>query len=150
MKNERQKVMLQIIEQQNIETQEEMIKALEERGYFSTQATISRDIKELRIVKRLDPNGNYRYTVSKDIPTTTFSNRLNTVFKESVIKVDYAQNIIVINTLPGMANAACSALDNMQLPQIIGTIAGDDTAFLLTKDITTAVEFCNELKAQLR
>lgn len=149
MKNERQSAMLDIIEHNNIETQEDMLRALEKRGFFSTQATISRDIKELRIVKRLDPNGNYHYAVSKEIPMSVFSNRLNTIFKESVTKVDYAQNIIVINTLPGMANAACSALDSMHLSQIVGTIAGDDTVLILTKDTATAMEFCNEIKSLL-
>ena len=150
MKSDRQKAILEIIEQQSIETQDDMLQALNARGFFSTQATVSRDIKELHITKQLSPNGNYRYTVSKDVPISSFSDRLNTVFKESVIKIDFAQNIVVINTLPGMANAACSALDSLQLPQIVGTLAGDDTAFLLTKDTASAMEFCNEIKSRFR
>ena len=150
MKSDRQKAILEIIEQQSIETQDDMLQALNARGFFSTQATVSRDIKELHITKQLNPNGNYRYTVSKDVPISSFSDRLNTVFKESVIKIDFAQNIVVINTLPGMANAACSALDSLQLPQIVGTLAGDDTAFILTKDTASAMEFCNEIKSRFR
>ena len=150
MKSDRQKAILEIIEQQSIETQDDMLQALNARGFFSTQATVSRDIKELHITKQLSPNGNYRYTVSKDVPISSFSDRLNTVFKESVIKIDFAQNIVVINTLPGMANAACSALDSLQLPQIVGTLAGDDTAFILTKDTASAMEFCNEIKSRFR
>ena len=150
MKNQRQAKILEIISKRDIETQEELLAALQESGFNSTQATISRDIKELRIVKELDPRGTYRYSASKNEVTATFSTRLNTIFRECVTGLDYAQNIVVINTLPGLASAACSALDGMKMPQVVGTIAGDDTGFLLMRDTNTAVEFCNEIRKLLQ
>ena len=150
MKNQRQAMILEIISERNIETQEELLAALQEKGFSSTQATISRDIKELRIVKELDVSGTYRYSASKSESKATFSNRLNTIFRECVTGFDYAQNIVVINTLPGLASAACSALDGMKMPQVVGTIAGDDTAFILMRDTHLAIEFCDEIKRLLQ
>lgn len=149
MKNQRQATILEIISEHKIETQEELLNALQQRGFQSTQATISRDIKELRIVKELDSSGTYRYSASKNETKPAFSNRLNTIFRECVTGYDYAQNIVVVNTLPGLASAACSALDGMKMPQIVGTIAGDDTAFILMRDTALAVEFCEEIKRLL-
>ena len=149
MKNSRQSMILEIISQENIETQEQLLSRLQERGISSTQATISRDIKELRIVKELDSTGAYRYSTSKQETKPAFSNRLNTIFRECVTGYDYAQNIVVINTLPGLASAACSALDGMKMSQIVGTIAGDDTAFILMRDTSLAMEFCEEIKRLL-
>lgn len=150
MKNKRQAKILEIIEESSIETQEELLEALKDKGFSSTQATISRDIKELRIVKRLDSKGTYRYTISNDEPIAPFTDRLNTIFRQSITSVDYAQNIVVINTLPGLAAGACSAIDGMELSQIVGTIAGDDTVFILMRDTNSAAEFCTEIKGQLR
>ena len=150
MKNQRQATILEIISEQKIETQEELLNALQNRGFNSTQATISRDIKELRIVKELDSTGTYRYSASKNETKPAFSNRLNTIFRECVTGFDYAQNIVVVNTLPGLASAACSALDGMKMPQIVGTIAGDDTAFILMRDTNLAMEFCEEIKRLLQ
>lgn len=150
MKNQRQAKILEIISERDIETQEELLSALQECGFNSTQATISRDIKELRIVKELDSKGTYRYSAGKNEITATFSARLNTIFRECVTGLDYAQNIVVINTLPGLASAACSALDAMKMPQVVGTLAGDDTAFLLMRDTATAAEFCSEIRELLR
>jgi len=150
MKNQRQAKILEIISERNVETQEELLAALQEKGFNSTQATISRDIKELRIVKELDASGSYRYSTSKNEVKSTFSNRLNTIFRECVTGYDYAQNIVVIKTLPGLASAACSALDGMKMTQIVGTIAGDDTAFILMRDTDMAIAFCNEIKRLLQ
>ena len=149
MKSQRQSKILELIAQQDIETQEQLLAALAQNGFRSTQATISRDIKELRVVKELSPAGTYRYTVQQNESANFFS-RLNNIFRECVIKLDYAQNIVVINTLPGLASAACSALDGMKMPQVVGTIAGDDTGFLLMRDTNTAVEFCNEIRKLLQ
>ncbi len=145
MKSQRQAKILELIANQDIETQEQLLKALEEIGVRSTQATISRDIKELRIVKELSPRGAYRYTVSQN-ETATFFSRLNNIFHECVIKLDHAQNIVVVKTLPGLADAACSAVDNMDAPSVVGTIAGDDTAMIIMRDSEYAREFCEELR----
>lgn len=145
MKSKRQAKILELIAQNEIETQEQLLHALEDCGYHSTQATISRDIKELRIVKEMDYNGTYRYTVRQSDNRTHFS-RLNTIFRECVTKLDYAQNIVVIKTLPGLASAACSAVDGMESAYVVGSIAGDDTGFLVMRDTEYAREFCEELR----
>ena len=149
MKSQRQAKIMEIISTTNVETQEQLLQALEEAGFRSTQATISRDIKELRIVKELTSLGTYRYTTSaKELPST-FSTRLNTIFRECVTKYDYAQNIVVLKTMPGLASAACSALDNMDITYMVGSLAGDDTAFLLMRDTESAAAFCEEIKEML-
>jgi transcriptional regulator of arginine metabolism len=145
MKSQRQSKIIELISAQDIETQEQLLAALEGAGFHSTQATISRDIKELRIVKELSPAGSYRYTVQQNDSANLFS-RLNNIFRESVIKVDFAQNIVVVKTLPGLANGACSAVDSMDTAYIVGTIAGDDTALIVMRDVEYAKEFCEELR----
>ena len=145
MKSQRQSKILELIEEKDIETQEQLLVALEAEGFHSTQATISRDIKELRIVKELSPTGTYRYTVQQNESTNLFS-RLNNVFRECVIKLDYAQNIVVLKTVPGTASGACLAVDSMDTPSVVGTIAGDDTAFVVMRDTEYAREFCEELR----
>ena len=108
MKTQRQAKILEIVSTRDVETQEQLLQELHDAGFYSTQATISRDIKELRIVKELTGFGTYRYTTSSKEVTGTFSARLNTIFRECVTGFDYAQNLVVIHTLPGLANAAAS------------------------------------------
>ena len=141
MKSQRQAKILEIISNKNIETQEHLLSELQAEGFRGTQATISRDIKELRIVKELTSLGTYRYTISSSDLGSSFSARLNTIFRECVVSFDYAQNIIVVRTLPGLASAACSALDSMHLPMMLGSIAGDDTAMLVMKSNDAATEY---------
>ena len=149
MKSQRQAKIMEIISTINVETQEQLLKELQNAGFTSTQATISRDIKELHIVKELTSLGTYRYTTaSREVPGT-FSTRLNTIFRECITGFDYAQNIIVIHTLPGLAGAAASALDAMSLSVILGTIAGDDTVFIVMRDTNAAAAFCGEIKSLL-
>ena len=146
MKSKRQAKIIEIISNTNVETQEQLLQLLQEAGFSSTQATISRDIKELRIVKELTSYGTYHYTTSvKEVPST-FSARLNTIFRESVTSFDYAQNIIVIHTLPGLASAAASALDTMHMSVVLGTLAGDDTVMVGMRDTNSAAAFCGEIK----
>jgi transcriptional regulator of arginine metabolism len=145
MKSQRQSKILELISQRDIETQEQLLDALKESGFRSTQATISRDIKELRIVKELSPSGTYRYTIQQN-DTSNFFSRLNNIFHECVIKLDYAQNIVVIKTLPGLASAACSAVDGMDIAYVVGSIAGDDTGLIVMRDTEYAREFCEELR----
>lgn len=149
MKSQRQAKILEIISTTNIETQDQLLTALQDAGFTSTQATISRDIKELRIVKELTSFGTYRYTTAAREMPNTFSGRLNTIFRECVTSFDYAQNIIVIHTLPGLANAAASALDTMSMSVVLGTIAGDDTVFIVMRDNNAAAAFCGEIKGLL-
>ena len=146
LKSQRQAKILEIISTTNVETQEQLLQELEEAGFRSTQATISRDIKELRVVKELTSLGTYRYTTSaKELPAT-FSNRLNTIFRECVTGYDYAQNLVVIHTLPGLANAAASAIDAMSMSVVLGTLAGDDTVMIVMRDTNAAAQFCGEIK----
>ena len=150
MKSQRQAKIMEIISTTNVETQEQLLAALQDAGFNSTQATISRDIKELRIVKELTSFGTYRYTTAvREVPVT-FSGRLNTIFRECVTNFDYAQNIVVIHTMPGLANAAASALDAMNMSVVVGTIAGDDTVFVVMRDTNAAAAFCGEIKGLLR
>lgn len=136
---------MEIISNVNVETQEQLLAQLQEAGFYSTQATISRDIKELRIVKELTSLGTYRYTTAaKEVPAT-FSNRLNTIFRECVTRYDYAQNIVVIHTLPGLAGAAASAIDSMNMSVVVGTLAGDDTVMVVMRDSNAAAVFCGEI-----
>ena len=146
MKAKRQAKIMEIISTTNVETQEQLLQELQNAGFSSTQATISRDIKELRIVKELTSFGTYRYTsAARDLPAT-FSDRLYTIFRECVTSFDYAQNIVVIHTLPGLANAAGSALDAMNMSVVLGTLAGDDTVFIVMRDNNAAAVFCGEIK----
>lgn len=146
MKSQRQAKIMEIISTRNVETQEQLLDALRKEGFCGTQATISRDIKELRIVKELTSLGTYRYTTSTKEMSGSFSSRLNTIFRECVIGFDYAQNIIIIRTLPGLASAAGSAIDSMNLSIIVGSLAGDDTVMVVMRDNNAAAAFCGEIK----
>lgn len=146
MKSQRQAKILEIIANRNIETQEQLLEALQQEGFQGTQATISRDIKELRIVKELTGLGTYRYTTSSNEMGGSFSSRLNTIFRECVTGIDYAQNIIVIRTMPGLAAAAGSAIDTMNFSSVVGTLAGDDTVIVIMRDNNAAATFCGEIK----
>ena len=150
MTSQSQAEIVEIIYTTNVETQEQLLAALQDAGFTSTQATISRDIKELRIVKELTSFGTYRYTAAAREVPASFTGRLNTIFRECVTNFDYAQNIVVIHTLPGLANAAASALDAMKMSVVVGTIAGDDTVFIVMRDTNAAAAFCGEIKGLLR
>ena len=140
---------MEIISNRNVETQEQLLTELQNAGFHTTQATISRDIKELRIVKELTSFGTYRYCVSNNEVGSTFSGKLNTIFRECITSFDYAQNILVIRTLPGLASAAASAIDAMSLSVVLGTLAGDDTVFVVMRDSNAAAAFCGEIKSLL-
>ena len=146
MKNARQTEILNIIQSSDIETQEQLLLHLKERGFNTTQATISRDIKELRIVKELTSFGTYRYTTSAKDGSHTFSARLNTIFRECITGFDYAQNMVVIKTMPGLASAAASAIDAMNMGVVLGSLAGDDTVFIVMRDNNSAAAFCGEIR----
>lgn len=146
MKTQRQAKIMEIISSQNVETQEQLLSLLQAEGFRGTQATISRDIKELRIVKELTSLGTYRYTAAGNEAAGSFSSRLNAIFRECVTSFDYAQNIIIIRTLPGLASAAGSAIDAMNMHLIVGCLAGDDTVMVVMRDNNAAAAFCGEIK----
>ena len=147
MKAKRQAKIMEIISTTNVETQEQLLQELQEAGFSCTQATISRDIKELKIVKEMTNFGTYRYSATEKDLGNPFSDRVNTIFRECITSFDYAQNIVVIHTLPGLANAAASALDAMKAEYILGTLAGDDTVVAILRDANSAAVFCGEIKA---
>ena len=149
MKIDRQSMILEIISQENIETQEQLLSRLQERGITSTQATISRDIKQMHLIKEPVGHGVYKYAVSGNRTKLNFAEKLRTIFRESITSIAYAQNIVVLKTMPGLASAACSALDNMVIAYMVGSLAGDDTAFLLMQDSESAAAFCDEIRAML-
>ena len=149
MKNDRQAMILEIISQENSETQEQLLARLQERGISSTQATISRDIKQMHLIKEPVGRGVYKYAVSGNRTKLNFAEKLRTIFRESITSIACAQNIVVIKTMPGLASAACSALDNMDITYMVGSLAGDDTAFLLMQDAESAAAFCEEIRAML-
>ena len=150
MKNNRQSMILDIIAKEHIETQEQLLELLRQRGVASTQATISRDIKQLHLVKEPTGQGRYRYAVSVQKTKLNFADKLRTIFLESVVSVEAAQNIVVLKTIEGMAQGAAFALDNMGDTDIVGTLAGDDTIFLVFHDTIQALDFCEQVKQMLR
>jgi len=150
MKKERQKAVLRVIAATDVETQNQLIEELAKVGIESTQATVSRDIKELHLIKELTSRGAYRYAVSDRPDTQNNKVRLKAIFKESVTSYTNALNLVVIKTLPGLAPAACVAIDSMGIKNIVGSIAGDDTGFLAMNDISAAEKFCKEIEEMLK
>ena len=150
MKNDRQRRILEIVEREPIDTQEQLQQKLQEQGVTCTQATISRDIKQLHLIKEPVGQGRYRYAVSSQRNRLNVADKLRTIFRESIISVDFAQNIVVIKTMAGLANAAAAALDGMDVPDMVGTLAGDDTALLVMKDLEAARGFCEDIHEMLK
>ena len=150
MKNDRQRRILEIVEREAIDTQEQLQQKLQEQGVTCTQATISRDIKQLHLIKEPIGQGRYRYTVSSQRNKLNVADKLRTIFRESIISVDSAQNIVVIKTMAGLANAAAAAMDGMSISGMVGTLAGDDTALLVMKDAEMARGFCEDIHEMLK
>lgn len=148
MKKRRQAKIIELITQNEIETQEELQDMLNSFGFEVTQATISRDIKELRLVKELSSKGRYIYSTGKK-NTDNIAHRVGGIFNETIISIDFAMNIIVIKCFAGMANAACAAMDSMNHGEILGTIAGDDTIFILCRSEEIASQFTDKLRTML-
>lgn len=149
MKSKRQEEILRIIAESDVETQDQLLEQLKARGLNSTQATISRDIKELHLIKELTSGGAYKYVVSERKASLNFAGRLRTIFKEGVTAFDVAQNIVVVKTMPGLAAAAAAALDSMDLPDMVGSLAGDDTAILIMRNNEAASALCTEIHQML-
>ena len=150
MKFQRQAKILELIEHNEIETQEELSTRLRSLGYETTQATVSRDIKDLRLIKILSPSGKYHYATSSQEAEKSFASRLQNIFRECVTGVDAAQNIVVIKTLPALGSAAAIAIDAMRLPNAVGSISGDDTVFIAMRDNDSALEFCEQTRNMLK
>ena len=149
MKNNRQTMILDIIAKEDIETQEQLLEHLSRRGVASTQATISRDIKQLHLVKEPTGRGTYKYAVSNARARLNIADKLRTIFHESITSVASAQNIVVFKTLAGLAGGACEALDHMEVSVMLGTLAGENTVLVVMKDTASAETFCQEIQEML-
>lgn len=145
MKAGRHARILALISEHPIETQDELLTLLKTEGYKATQATISRDIKDLRLVKTLGSDGKYRYVSAEKKPSDIHSG-FSSLFSTTVVSIDYAGNIVVIKTLSGMAQAVCASLDSLNYSSVVGTIAGDDTIFIACRSAELALKLTDELK----
>lgn len=149
MKNTRHEAILEIIRNNEIETQSELANALIARGVQVTQATISRDIKELQLMKLSTEGGKYKYAV-KEKENNEISDRLVRIFRESVLRVTVSENLIVLNTISGSANAAGEAIDSMNRPEIIGSICGDNTIFVAIRSADESEKVAEVFRSLLR
>lgn len=149
MKTVRQVAILDIIEKQEIETQEELASALNARGIRVTQATVSRDIKELRLLKVLIPSGKYKYATG-DQADNNLTDRFIRMLAESLLSVSSANNLIVVKTLSGSANVAAEALDSMHWPEVLGTLAGDNTVLLIIRSNEETITVTSRIREMMK
>lgn len=145
MKRNRQQAIIDIISEYDVKTQGELGELLSNMGYEVTQATVSRDIRDLKLIKTPGRDGKQKYALpgSKNTVSTVGAVR---IFKEGVTSVDHAGNIVIVKTLAGLANAVCAGIDSLSDPDILGTVAGDDTILCVVRDIETAIRLIDELK----
>lgn len=149
MKTVRQVAILDIIEKQEIETQEELASALNARGIRVTQATVSRDIKELRLLKVLTPSGKYKYATG-DQADNNLTDRFIRMLAQSLLSVSSANNLIVVKTLSGSANVAAEALDSMHWPEVLGTLAGDNTVLLIIRSNEETITVTSRIREMMK
>lgn len=145
MKTRRHARILELIREHDIETQDELLRHLREAGFDVTQATVSRDIKELRLVKTLSGSGRYKYSTGSE-GSTDLSSKFYSLFTDSAVSVDCAMNILVIKCMVGMAQAVCASMDAMYWKDFVGTIAGDDTIMVVCRTEAAAREVRDELQ----
>ena len=148
MKSGRHEAILELISKYDIQTQDELIEKLSEQGFDVTQATVSRDIRELKLVKESGKDGKVRYalTAKRDAQSPKF----NSALTESIIRVDYAGNLIVVKTYPGLANAVATCIDSVRLPEIIGCVAGDDAILVVVKTEADAASISESFRTMIR
>lgn len=144
----RQLKLIEIINKNEIETQEALAEALRNEGYLVTQATVSRDIKDLGLIKVMTPNKTYKYAQPASTEQKSSGKMLN-LFRECVLSIDYAGHLIVIKTVVGGANSAAMLVDKLNFPEVMGCVAGDDTIMVVIKDQTKMVPIVEKLKSLL-
>lgn len=149
MKERRHAKILELIGKYSIDTQEELLRRLREEGFDVTQATVSRDIKELRLIKALSADGKYQYSTGQE-SAKDLSSKFAFLLADNAVSVNYVTNFLVIKCLTGMANAVCAAMDLVEWEGIVGTLAGDDTIFVLMQSEEAAGRMCGELQKMLR
>ena len=140
---------LELIAEHEIDTQEELLGKLNENGFKVTQATVSRDIRELRLVK-VQAGSGYKYALGPGKESVSMGFKFHAVFSESVVNIDFAENLVIIKCYVGMANAACAALDSVQWKGLVGTIAGDDTILCAMRQKQDAVKLAGQLQKLLK
>lgn len=149
MKSERQARILEIIAKYEVQTQDEITARLQAEGFKVTQATVSRDLRDLKLTKSMSSSGKYRYTAAK-IHDHVGMVKLNNAMLESIVNVRYSLNNVVIKTFPGLANAVASSVDALELDSILGCVAGDDTIIIVTSDEESSEEISEKLKEMMR
>ena len=149
MKNERQNRIIRLVTEREIETQEELMELLRQEGYTVTQATVSRDLKDLKMSKSMSAQGKYRYEISAERPSVEVSPMESSMFK-AILQTEYSLNNVVIKTTPGMAQAVAFAIDSMALSEILGCVAGDDTIIIVTRHETGAAEVIETIRKQIK
>ena len=149
MKKNRHEKIIEIVEKYDVETQDELIEYLRKTGYEVTQATVSRDIRELKLTKVMSEKGSYRYELPKTSePLGSF--KFSHALAESITSVDYAMHIVVVKTFPGMAQAVAVGIDNLHLPVILGCVAGDDTIIIIARSAEAADDLNSRIKEIIR
>jgi len=149
IKSDRHEKILELINSENISTQSKLTKRLNECGFNVTQATASRDLQEMRIIKVLLPDGTYKYAPSKE-NDISIGDKLEKILNNCLVKVDYAMNIVVLKTMTGAAQAVGYALDSFVWDEIMGTICGDDTIMIVVRNEKSAKQLCNKLSKYIQ
>ena len=149
MKANRQKKILEIVNRYNVETQDDLIDRLIVEGFNVTQATISRDIRELQLTKVLTGKGNYRYVAPKKEDMVA-GMKINAALVDSIISVDYAQNLVVVHTFPGLAQAVAAGIDNLAIAEVLGCVAGDDTILVATRSDAAAKSISERIHVMMK
>lgn len=148
MKKDRHQAIMNLIQQHKIDKQEDLLMHLRQAGFKVTQATVSRDIRELQLIKAADPTGGYRYVVAgSGSHKGRSANKFDTIFRESVINVDSAGHMVLVKCYSGMASAACEVFDSMQWDHVVGTLSGDDTFFILMRSEEAAASISQKLNS---
>lgn len=148
MKSKRQNKIIEIISRNDVETQDDLVRLLNKAGFQVTQATISRDIKELHLIKIQTESGVYKYSVNEKKEKSDMGVLLR-IFKDTVLSIEAAGNIVVIKTLTGSANAAAEVVDGLHLPEVVGSIAGDNTIFIAVRDLNAAIGIVSRFRQLL-
>jgi len=149
LKIDRHSKILQILENNIVETQEDLTELLRNDGINVTQATVSRDIRELKLIKVLTDGGKYKYA-SYNSDSVTLDSRIVNIFREAVLTIDYAGNFVCLHTITGMASAAAVAIDSIKFSEILGCVAGDDTIFILTRTQDQAADLVNYFRNMIK
>lgn len=147
MKNKRQEAIVELIARYEIQTQEELIRRLQERGFVATQATVSRDIRELKLMKGTGEGGVHKYILptAQKVNTPRFGSSLH----ESIVHIDSAENLIVVKTYPGMASAVASCIDTFNIHEIVGCVAGDDAILVVVRSRDEAITLREKLRRMI-